>query len=605
MRCNNAMGLWYIRKGRFDLAEKYLTKAVAILQKRNPNPYDGEPIYNLGLALKYQGRMDEAYSRFYKATWNGAWQDAGYFACAQISCMHRRMDDALYEADRSLLRNWHSAKARALKAAILRRMGRDAEAVALCDESLGFDRFNYGCQFVKYLITSDEAILDNLRSLMRGCAHNYDEIALDYCAAGLWEEARALWNVAIAGGAVTPMTHYYLGWALAQKGDSDGAEAQFAAGAAANPDMVFPNRLEAILALRAAIEMNPGDANACHYLGNLFYDKRQYDLAQEYWERAAGLNPAFPTTWRNLALLYFNKRDDAARALECMEKAFALDPTDARILMELDQLYKKLQHPHATRLVLLSKYPALVAQRDDLVLEEITLLNQTGRYEEAIAKLDAHRFHPWEGGEGKVPMQYQTSRVELAKQAIADGRHDDAIVLLEQCLEYPHHFGEGKLYGAQENDFYYLLGVCHRAKGDDEKARECFAQATLGPTEPAAAMYYNDAKPDKIFYAGLAFRALGDENKARSYFNRLADYGKQHLHDKVKMDYFAVSLPDLQVWDGSLDMMNRIHCLYMLALGYAGLGDKAHSDRYLAEAEALDINHQGLQAFRTLEKVMA
>ena len=605
VRCNNAMGLWYIRKGRFDLAEKYLTKAVAILQKRNPNPYDGEPIYNLGLALKYQGRMDEAYSRFYKATWNGAWQDAGYFACAQISCMQRRMDDALYEADRSLLRNWHNAKARALKAAILRRMGRDAEAVALCDESLGFDRFNYGCLFVKYLITSDEAILDNLRSLMRGCAHNYDEIALDYCAAGLWEEARALWNVAITGGAVTPMTHYYLGWALAQKGDSDGAEAQFAAGAAANPDMVFPNRLEAILALRAAIEMNPGDANACHYLGNLFYDKRQYDLAQEYWERAAGLNPAFPTTWRNLALLYFNKRDDAARALECMEKAFALDPTDARILMELDQLYKKLQHPRATRLALLGKYPDLVAQRDDLVLEEITLLNQTGRYEEAIAKLDAHRFHPWEGGEGKVPMQYQTSRVELAKQAIADGRHDDAIVLLEQCLEYPHHLGEGKLYGAQENDFYYLLGVCHRAKGDDEKARECFAQATLGPTKPAAAMYYNDAKPDKIFYAGLAFRALGDENRARSYFNRLADYGKQHLHDKVRMDYFAVSLPDLQVWDGSLDMMNRIHCLYMLALGYAGLGDKAHSDRYLAEAEALDINHQGLQAFRTLEKVMA
>lgn len=54
-------------------------------------------------------------------------------------------------------------------------------------------------------------------------------------------------------------------------------------------------------------------------------------------------------------------------------------------------------------------------------------------------------------------------------------------------------------------------------------------------------------QPDKIFYAGLAFRALGDEMKARSYFNRLVDYGKQHLHEKVVMDYFAVSLPDLQV----------------------------------------------------------
>ena len=112
-------------------------------------------------------------------------------------------------------------------------------------------------------------------------------------------------------------------------------------------------------------------------------------------------------------------------------------------------------------------------------------------------------------------------------------------------------------------------------------------------------MYYNDAKPDKIFYAGMAFRALGDEAHARSRFNRLVDYGKQHFHDHVVMDYFAVSLPDLQVWDGSLDDMNRIHCLYMLALGYAGLGDEAHSARYMAEAKKMDINHQGLRALST------
>ena len=197
-------------------------------------------------------------------------------------------------------------------------------------------------------------------------------------------------------------------------------------------------------------------------------------------------------------------------------------------------------------------------------------------------------------------MQYQTSRVELAKNHISRHEYAEAVTLLEQCLEYPHHLGEGKLHGAQENDFYYLLGVCHRATGDENKARECFMQATLGPTEPAAAMYYNDAKPDKIYYAGLAFRALGIEDKARAYFNRLVDYGKQHLHDKVVMDYFAVSLPDLAIWDGSLDDANRIHCLYMLALGYNGLGDTSHSERYLADAEEMDINHQGISSFKTL-----
>lgn len=597
VRCNNAMGLWHIRKGRFDIAEKYLERAVRTLQKRNPNPYDGEPVYNLGLALKYQGRFDEAYNRFYKSTWNGAWQDAGYLACAQISCMRGDYTEALYEVERSLLRNWHNGKARALKAAILMRFGRKDDAITLCKESLTFDRFNYGCLKVM-------GETDLMMDLMHGNPHNYDELALDYAEAGLWKEADEVWELATRCGATTAMTHYYRGWVLLRSGDIDSAKKAFERGASDCPDMVFPNRLEAVLALRSALRINPDDSRANHYLGNLFYDKRQYDLAQNHWENAARLNPEFPTTWRNLALVYYNKRGDKEKALECMERAFSLDESDARVLMELDQLYKKLQRPHAERLAFLQKYPQLIAQRDDLVLEEITLLNQCGKYMEAKEKLDRHQFHPWEGGEGTVPAQYQISRMELAKLAIAEGRHSEAMTLLKECLEYPHNLGEGKLYGAQENDFHYLLGICRKALGEEEESRKCFAQATLGPTEPAAAMYYNDAKPDKIFYAGLAYRALGDEKKARAYFNRLVDYGKQHLHDKIKMDYFAVSLPDLQVWDGSLDEMNRIHCLYMLALGYAGLGDRKHSEQYLSEAETMNINHQGIQTFKTLSNLV-
>ena len=66
------------------------------------------------------------------------------------------------------------------------------------------------------------------------------------------------------------------------------------------------------------------------------------------------------------------------------------------------------------------------------------------------------------------------------------------------------------------------------------------------------------------------------------------------------MDYFAVSLPDLLIWEDSLDQKNLIHCKYMLALGDYGMGDKEHAERYLAEVEALDNNHQGIQQLRTL-----
>ena len=348
----------------------------------------------------------------------------------------------------------------------------------------------------------------------------------------------------------------------------------------------FPNRLEDVDVLTMAKTMNPDGARAPYYLGCLYYDKRQYDVAIENWELSAQLDPQFPTVWRNLALARFNKQDEQQAALEYMERAFELDKKDARILMELDQLYKRMQKPHQFRLDNLQKYPKLIAQRDDLVLEEITLLNQLGRYEEAMAKLDAHQFHPWEGGEGKVPAQYQICRVELAKQALTRKERDAAERLLEACLVYPPHLGEGKLYGAQDNDILYFLGR--------------YEEGTAGPTEPAAAMYYNDAKPDKIFYAGLCYRALGQEDKARGLFYKLINYGKQHLFDHITMDYFAVSLPDLLIWDGDLDQKNRIHCLYMLALGYYGMGDRNHAERYLKEVETLDNNHQGIQQLRTL-----
>ena len=586
IRCLNALGLWYIRKGRFSRAEDYLRKAVKLSMKRNPNPYEGEPLYNLALALKYQGKLDEAYERFWKATWNKAWADAGYFEAAKISVAQGRFEDALDEINRCLDNNWHNHKARALKAAILRKLEMNDEALALIDESLRFDAFNYGCRYEKYLIKQDERELTEMKEMLRKSSQNYDELALDYQAAGLDTEAEAIWNIAISEGAVSPMTYYYMG--------------RYDEAVHADLSYCFPNRAEDIIALEAAKRLSPADAHAPYLLGCLYYAARQYDLAIENWELSARLDPKFPTVWRNLALGRFNKQDRQQEALEYMERAFSLDENDERILMELDQLRKRLHHSHQERLTFLQKYPELIQRRDDLVLEEITLLNQTGRYEEAMQKLDAHIFHPWEGGEGKVSAQYQICRVELAKQALTRRDFEGAVRLLSECLDYPHHLGEGKLYGAQENDFHYLLGLAYEGLGDMETARKYWEEATKGPQEPAAAMYYNDAKPDKIFYQGLALYKLGREGEAHGRFYRLINYGKQHIFEKQIMDYFAVSLPDLLIWEDSLDTKNLIHCKYMLALGYLGLGDNEHAQKYLAEVEALDNNHQGIQQLRTL-----
>ena len=601
-RCNMQMGLWYLRRARFKKAEGYLKTAVKVLKKRNPNPYDGEPQFYLGVVNKFLGNMQSAYECFWKSTWNKAWADAGYFEAACISMDGERWEDALDELERALISNSHNHKARAMKAVVLRKLGQKDEALAWIKESYKTDPFNYVCMVEEYLLTGNKEPLEHMVELMHGNIYNYHETALDYAQAGLEDEVRLVLETAIKNGVEeSPLTYYY----LAYYGTLSQALGYLKKAKSVSPDCCFPNRLEDARIFDALIGM-PGvkDGKAPYYLGCLYYDKRQYDVAVKNWELSAKLDPKFPSVWRNLALARFNKQDRQEQALEYMEKAFHLDETDARMLMELDQLYKRLHKPHQERLDFLQKYPELIQQRDDLVLEEITLLNQLGRYEEAMAKLDAHQFHPWEGGEGKVSSQYQICRVELAKQALTGkSGAEKAIHLLEECLTYPPHLGEGKLYGAQENDFYYLLGVAYEALNEKEKALNCWQEAIIGPQEPAAAMYYNDAKPDKIFYQGLALRKLGREDEAHGRFFKLINYGKQHIYDKVVMDYFAVSLPDLLIWDDSLDTKNLIHCKYMLALGYYGMGDKDKALKYLSEVEELDNNHQGIQQFRTLTEL--
>lgn len=593
IRNNNAMGLWLLRRGKFAEAEGYFKTAIETQLLRNPNPYDGEPRFNLGLALKYQGKNKEAYDAFYKSCWNAAIQDAGYYGCAQISCINDNLTEALYEVDKSLIRNWHNNNARTLKVAILRKLGRTEEALELIKDSLKIDLFNFGCRFEHYLISKEAEVLAEMNRLMRGEIHNYEIIALDYIAAGMYDEAVHLLEEGVKICPTTPMTYYYMGWALNQSG-KDSKEA-FEKAAAHAPEYCFPNRLEAIQALECAQKLNPTDSKAPYYLGNLWYDKRQYAEAIACWEKSVKIDGTFPTVLRNLSLAYFNKLQQEEKALEYLEKAFTLDTTDSRILMELDQLYKRLCHPHAKRLAFLDNDFHLVEQRDDVYLEYATLNNQLGNYAKAIELIDKRIFHPWEGGEGKVPAQYQLARVELAKQFLTNKKYEQAIKLLNECLEYPHNLGEGKLHGAQENDFHYWLGCAYEGLGQTDNARSYWELAKDGNSEPAAAIFYNDQKPDKIFYQGLALLKLGRMDDAKIRFDKLIAFGNEHLNEQIKLDYFAVSLPDLLIWEDDLTYRNKIHCHYMLGLGLLGMDEIGKAKNHLMEAAKMDINHQGVQ----------
>lgn len=598
VRSNNAFGLLLLRRGKFSVAEQYFRRAIQTQTERNPNPYDGEAYYNLGLALKFQHRNEDAYEAFYKSAWNAAWQDTAYFSLAQLDCMKGAWTAAFEHINLSLIKNWHHHKARHLKTAILRKMDNREDALKLIDESLKIDKFNLGCRFEKYLITHNEEDLHAFLTLVGESVHTYLEYALDYANAGFYEDAIFLLTQYVQNyNNDYPIVSYALGYFQHKLGHVDLAGNHYQYAAQLSAERCFPNRLEEILILEDAIAFDAADSLAPYLLGNLWYANRQYAAAVSCWERSIELNDKFPTALRNLALAYYNKLDKKQEAKSLLERAFQLDLTDARIFMELDQLYKKLNHSVSSRLSFYETYSSLVPLRDDLLIEYITLLNQTGEHQTAKDLIDQHQFHPWEGGEGKITKQFALCRVELAKQAIAEEKYEYALMLLHETDTYPNHLGEGKLANAEENDINYYKGLAYGKIGEQERSKYYFKLATIGSSEPAQAFFYNDQQPDKIYYQGLAFQALNKIAEAKSRFNKLIDHGRKHLFDTCKIDYFAVSLPDLAIWEDNLDIRNQIHCYYVMGLGHLGLGDLAKAKHYFEEVLARDINHVDSQIF--------
>ena len=583
-RINNAYGLLLLRRGCLEEAEQHFQAAIAKLTRSNPNPYDGEAYYNLGVCQRLQTKNTEAYDSFYKATWNAAQQESSFYEMACIQAEQSEYAQALSHVERALVKNAHHMKARGLKCALLRSLNRQAEAACFAMESLAIDPLDLSAQY-ELTLAGDTEQARALGIRLRQNANWTIELALDYAGAGFFSDAIAILKANLAEKpelTVYPMVYYYLAVFAGRAGQKEQAETYRTLAAKSKGEPCFPHRVQDILVLRECLAQNPQDSRGWAYLGNCLYDKRRYEEAIAAWERCRELDERYPMARRNLALAYFNKRGKKEDARRELEAAFALDPGDARVLMELDQLYKKIGISPAERLAFLTKHRACAFQRDDLYVEFVTLLNLTNQPEEALNLIEARRFHPWEGGEGRVIAQYIASLVQLAKEKIMQKAFAEAVELLQRATVYPENLGEGKLAGAKENDIYYWLGVSYAGLGQTERANECFKKAEHGDEEPAGMMYYNDQPPEMVFYKGLALRALGREADAARCFGKLVAYGQTHENDEVKIDYFAVSLPDLMVFDEDLNARNRVHCRFMTALGLLG-GGKVEQARVLLE----------------------
>jgi len=583
-RSNNAMGRWHLRRGEFIKAEHCFRRAIERLTQRNPNPYDGEPYYNLGLTLRFLARDDEAYDAYYKATWNQAWAAAGFHALAEIDCRRRDWPMALDHLNRSLRFDTENLRARNLKALVLQKLNRPEEAGVFLRETLELDPLDWWARSIL-----GEPLSCDVQTLL--------DLAHDFAAAGFYIEAVGLLNGAKGTSrdlpdqswGTGPLVFYTLGWLHEKIAQRTAALDFYNRAAAESPDYCFPSRIEEILILESAMRANPSDPRAPYYLGNLLYDRRRHQEAIKLWETSSKLDSSFSIVWRNLGIGYLNISKKPARARAAYEKAFKADPTDARLLFERDQLWKRLGGKPEKRLSELEKFPHLTSQRDDLSVELCALYNQVGRHQKALGIITTRKFQPWEGGEGQAMDQHVRTHVALGRGALTRSDFHSARAHFERALESPENLGEAKHLLANQSDIHYWLGVALHSLGEKEAAKTHWSTAAAfkGDFQEMRVRAFSEM----TYYSAQAWERLGQKVKARKLYLDLLNYAKKLHETEAKIEYFATSLPTMLLFDEDLQFRQEISALFLQAQAMLGLGHRAKAKGLLSILLRRDPNH--------------
>ena len=572
-RCNTAMGLWRLRRGESAEAEGHFRRALKRLQHLNANPYDGEPLYGLGLSLRAQGRDGEAFEAFAKGTWNAAWAGPCHHALAELCCARQEWAAARDHLQHALRRDADAQRARDLLVVVLRRLGRQEEAAAALREGLALDPLDAWARHLDGRTPRDPQLLLDL-------AH-------DHARAGLRREALELLqreDRERSGGA-EPMVHYTAAWLAEALGEHEIAARERAAAAAEAPDQCFPWRVEEIGILEDAAA-RPDDARAPGYLGSLLYARGRREEAIAWWERAVERDPGDAVAWRNLGVARLNVRRDPAGAREAYRRALRAAPGDARLLYEGDQLLKRTGARPEERLAKLEARRELVDQRDDLCVEHCALLVQAGRAEEALARLLARRFQPWEGGEGMVLEQHTRARLALARACLARGDGEGARGHLEAALSPPASLGEARHPLASAGDVHYALGLALELAGDRAGAARHLARAAgaRGDFQSMSVRTFSE----QTHWSARALIRLGRAAEGEALLRDLERHAGELLQTEARIDYFATSLPAMLLFEDDLERRKEVAARVMLGQARLGLGDRAGARQQLEEALRLD-----------------
>ncbi len=281
--------------------------------------------------------------------------------------------------------------------------------------------------------------------------------------------------------------------------------------------------------------------------------------------------------------------DAPDKAQAAYARAVEIEPDDARLLFEFDQLNKRIGQRPEARAERLESNLALVKERDDLTVEYADVLNQLGRSDEALALIASRTFQPWEGGEGRVLGQYERAHLNLGRQALQNNQPDKAKEHFAAAIECPVNLGEARHLLANAADLHYWLGEACARSDEPELAMRHWQSAAeaRGDFQEMQVMAFSEM----TYYSALAMRRLGRDDESQHLAEALLAYAEALEHEPAKIDYFATSLPTMLLFTDDLQQRQTATALFLQAQALILLPRALEAQERLMRVLTIDPNH--------------
>ena len=483
----NRIALGYYRQMKYDLANKYIMRALGI------DTYDGEANYYLGLISSKLGNVNTAKSGFSIAMSSVGYRSAAAAEIARIFLREGDYSKALEYAEKAMRFNQGNLDAMETIVIAYRKTGEADIARLVLEQMARLDETSHFVRFESYLINPAEETLETFNYYIRNELpyQSYLDLAVRYYNLGCNDEALKVLKLAPK----QPLVGLWLAFL-----EDENMEDQVEYLLASDPLFVFPYRVEtAGLLLELTQKIDHWIPK--YYLALIYWNMGREEEAVSLF-RDCGKEPDFAPFYlarARLTGLPDEKLADLKRAVE-------LAPHDWRSALALSKWYLD-QNDGMNAIKIIEPFVPLFPEQPAIGVCYAEVLNSLGSYEKSVEFLEDYNVLPGEGA--TVAMDYyHEACLQAAFRSFENNDTVNSLAYILKAKRWPENLGAGKPYDVDERLEDFMSGLIYTISGDNDQADKAFGRVA-GYLNPPG----REENPALLLQLA-ALRIVGRENEA-------------------------------------------------------------------------------------------